>query len=547
MSAKKPVKAGLALMALLALVSCGGKESAAEAPAAAEAAMVSEVPDEGAYFTAIGSEPNVVDVVRFIGIADRNVFYNVLEPLTRISGGVVVPAGAESWEVSEDGLVYTFHLRENHWSDGKKVTSYDYANALYRQAEPGNAFAFASDIFCLKGFEEVFKGEAESSELGIETPDEDTLVLYLDEPSPALLSTFDFYPEREDYVEKYGDRLGTDAESVASCGPYSLSGWVHNSELSFVKNEEYWDADNVLLESLTWMVISDTAAQYAAFLSGEIDYLELSDIDNITALERDGSYIEERIPGTRTYMLVLNGNDGLFQNEKVRLAFSLAAGREGIAEDLFNSLMTPAYGLVPPTCSVGSRLYREAAGEPLRELCSEDPVELLKEGLEELGLEPDPSKLTVELSLGSTSASMKLQGEYYQQMFQEALGVTVSLSMNNSTTHLANIRQGKYQMGMASWGADLEPQFQLTRFVGGGQHKKANPVFDELTLSAVVEIDEDERLEKYAAAEKELIQSAMIIPLYYSGIVRFSYPYVRGLWTNEFDNTSFKTVYTSGR
>lgn len=548
------------LLVILLLTACGGSGSSsgsttASAPAAATtaaataapAASAEEVRDADAYLSAIGDEPNVVDVVRFIGIADRNVFYNVLEPLVRIVGGIVTPAGAESWQISEDGLTYTFTLRDNYWSDGQKVTSYEYANVLYRQADPANAFAFASDIYCIENFEAIFTGNADISTLGVETPDEKTLILHLSEPSPALLSTFEFYPERADYVEKYGDRLGTEAETVASCGPFVLDGWVHNSELNYSKNEYYWDAENVGLDKLDLLIITDSAAQYAAFLSGEVDMLRLSDSENIASLRLDGSYIETPITGTRTYMMIFNGRDSLFQNEKVRLAFSLAFDREGIANDLYDGLMTPAYGLIPAACSVGSYNYREAVPAPLLELADQDPAALLREGLAELGLSEDPSELTITLSFGSTSASMRLAGEYYQQMLQDVLGVRIELSMNNVTTHLANIRQGSFQIAMSSWGANLEPQFQLTRFVGGGQHKKDNPEYDELVMEAVVELDDAVRLEKYAAAEKELIQSAMIAPLYFAGSVRFSNDYVRGLWTNEFDTTGYKTAYTSGR
>ena len=109
--------------------------------------------DEDQYLNVLlADEPTVLDVVRFSMIQDRNVFYNVLEPLTRIENGIVTPAGAESWDVSDDGLVYTFHLRENYWSDGQPVTAEDYAGALIRQATPANTFAFSSDYSAIVNF-----------------------------------------------------------------------------------------------------------------------------------------------------------------------------------------------------------------------------------------------------------------------------------------------------------------------------------------------------------------------------------------------------------
>lgn len=527
----------------------GGEADASESPeeTGETEAPDTEVPDADSYLNVLGSEPNVVDVVRFTGIADRTIFYNVLEPLIRIENGELVGAGAETWEVDDDGLTYTFHLRENHWSDGVEVTSGDYAEALFRQADPDNAYAFASDIYCIENFEAAFLGEADPSDIGVETPDDKTLILHLSEASPALLSTFEFYPERADYVEQYGEQLGTEAETVISCGPFTLDTWVHNSELTFSKNEAYWDAENVHLTGFAFEVITDSAAQFNSFQAGEIDYLSVTNQDYINVLDAAEDLVRTDIDGARTFMFVMNGKDSVFQNEKIRLAFSLAIAREDVVNDLYNGLGTPAYGLVPAACGVASYHYRDEVEEPLLALASEDPAALLTEGLSELGLSTDPADLTVTLSFGATTATMKTYGEYYQQMWQNALGVVIELEFNDSTTQLANTRSGDYQIALTSWGANLEPQFQLTRFVGGGQTQVANEQFDAITNQAIATINDEERLALYGEAEEILINTAMIAPLYYSGSVRYAYDYVRGLTENSFDTVGMKNVYTVGK
>lgn len=527
----------------------GGEADVSESPkeTGETEAPDTEVPDADSYLNVLGSEPNVVDVVRFTGIADRTVFYNVLEPLIRIENGELVGAGAETWEVDDDGLTYTFHLRENHWSDGVEVTSGDYAEALFRQADPDNAYAFASDIYCIENFEAAFLGEADPSDIGVETPDDKTLILHLSEASPALLSTFEFYPERADYVEQYGEQLGTEAETVISCGPFTLDTWVHNSELTFSKNEAYWDAENIHLTGFAFEVITDSAAQFNSFQAGEIDYLSVTNQDYINVLDAAEDLVRTDIDGARTFMFVMNGKDSVFQNEKIRLAFSLAIAREDVVNDLYNGLGTPAYGLVPAACGVASYHYRDEVEEPLLALASEDPAALLTEGLSELGLSTDPADLTVTLSFGATTATMKTYGEYYQQMWQNALGVVIELEFNDSTTQLANTRSGDYQIALTSWGANLEPQFQLTRFVGGGQTQVANEQFDAITNQAIATINDEERLALYGEAEEILINTAMIAPLYYSGSVRYAYDYVRGLTENSFDTVGMKNVYTVGK
>ena len=210
--------------------------------------------DENQYLNVLlADEPTVLDVARFSMIQDRNVFYNVLEPLTRIEDGIVTPAGAESWDVSDDGLVYTFHLRENYWSDGQQVTAQDYAGALIRQATPANTFAFSSDYSAIVNFSQAVTGEVDPSEIGVKVIDDSTLEITLSQPSPSLLSTVDFFPQRQDYVDEYGDTLGANAESVISCGPFVLTDWVHNSQLTFEKNDQYWDAENVKLQSFHYL------------------------------------------------------------------------------------------------------------------------------------------------------------------------------------------------------------------------------------------------------------------------------------------------------
>lgn len=509
-------------------------------------------PDEEQYInTSIDSEPSVLDVARFTTITDRSIFYNILEPLTRIQDSTVVPAGAESWDVSEDGLVYTFHLRENYWSDGQKVTAEDYASALRRQATPSNAFVFASDYSSIVNFSQAQQGEVDPSEIGVKVIDENTLEITLSEATPALLSTVDFFPQRQDYVDQYGDELGTKVESVISCGPFVLTDWVHNSKLTFEKNEQYWNAENVQLQTMNFMIIDDTTAENSSFENGSIDYINISDADYIEKFRASGAYVEEPYSAARTVMIVFNCQDEVFSNEKIRQAFSLAIDRESISEVLNNGLTTPAYGIIPAESSVGTLNYRDNVEEPLKQLQADnpDPQALLIEGMKELGLGEDPSALTVTFAMGGTNAKTRSTAEYYQQMWQGVLGVNVELEFNDSATHMSNINSGSYEMAMTNWGANVEPQFMLSRWSNesGGQSKWINEEYRELVNTAATTEDEQERLDLYAQAENMLITEAAIAPVCYNGSLRFSYPYVQGLDNNPFDTMGMQTIYTVGR
>jgi oligopeptide transport system substrate-binding protein len=246
-------------------------------------------------------------------------------------------------------------------------------------------------------------------------------------------------------------------------------------------------------------------------------------------------------------MFVFNETDELLQNEKVRLAFSLALDREQIIQDLYNGLGVPAYGLIPDACGVAETNFRETVEEPLLAYSDTDPKELLQEGLTELGLSDDPSQITVTVSFGGTSATSKTFGEYYQQLWQNALGINVELEFNDSTTHFANSKSGDYQIAQVSWGANFEPQFQLTRWVGGGQAQVGNDEYDAIVSEAVTTLDDSARLGLYADAEKVLIDTAVIAPIYYVEKALFAYSYVQGLSENTFDTTGMKNIYVRGR
>lgn len=522
-------------------------ETPTETPAASE-----ETPDAVQTLNTLwNAEPSVLDIARFLGVNDRSVFYNTLEPLVRIQNGVPVGAGAESWEVSEDGKTYTFHLRDNSWSDGKAVTSEDYATALRRQADAKNAFAFASDYYAIENFEAVSHGEMDASALGIATPDDKTLVLSLTAPTPALLSSTDFFPDRADLAEQYGDTYGTEANTLLSCGPYVLASWTHSSELKFEKNPNYWNADEAKLQSITCSIIPDSNAQLASFENGSLDYLNVSDLDYVGKFQGRDDMSEMMIPAARTMMVIFNCKDSILQNQKIRQAFSLAIDRDLLAEVITNGTATPIYGMIPKECSVGSLNFRENVEEPLLALkaANSDPKALLIEGMKEAGLGEDPSQLTLTLSWGATTATARTYAELYQQMWQEALGCNIELEFNDSSTHMSNINSGKFQLATSSWGANVEPQFQLSRWANkkGGQSQWVNEEYINLVATANQTVDDNERLELYAQAEKLICEEAAMAPIYVTAQRRFYYSYVKGLDAQPFDTTGFMGLYTAGR
>ncbi len=529
-----------------------GKEAASEQTGkepAGEAAPAKEY-DEDSYLNAlIGGEPSTLDVAKFMNMYDRTVLNNTLEPLTRIRNGVVVGAGAETWDVSSDGLTYTFHLRDNVWSDGQPVTAADYECAFKRMADPKNAWALASDFYNVKNFKAIYEGtEPDVEKLGVTALDEKTLEVQMDNVDVTLL-TLSIFPCRADLVEKYGEQYGSEVDTVLSCGPFVLDEWVHNATLSFSKNPTFWGADEIKLSKFTLHIMNDMNARMSAFEAGELDYIGVSNAEYIAKFSADDRFESEKVSAGRTVMIIFNCADEILQNQKIRLALSISLDRDSLAEVITGGTAVAAYGLIPADSSVGVYNYRAEVEEPLKALMSQDPKALFIEGMKELGLGDDPSTVTLTLSWGGTTADARTYAELYQSMWRGAIGCKIELEFNDSTTHMANINQGKTQLASASWGADPEPKFQLTRWANkkGGQSNWNNPEYIQYCNTASSTTDDKARLEAYAAAEKMLIENAAIAPVYYTGSYRYNYPYVKGLSTSTFDNDGMMSLYTFGR
>jgi oligopeptide transport system substrate-binding protein len=497
----------------------------------------------------ISSEPSTLDEARFLGIVDRTILFSLTEPLTRIVDGVVTNAGAQDVKISDDGLTYTFTIRENYWSDGQKVTADDYLTGLKREADPTNAFTFASDFFSIENFEAIYNGEKDIDELGVKAIDESTLEIKLSSTNPALLSSVDFFPCREDMVEQYGDSYGSEAESMLSCGPFILNSWVHNSSLDFSKNDKYWDKDNVKLDSFTYSIIADESAQMASLENGSVDYATVSSAEYSQKFSQRSDMNELDISTGRTAMIVFNCEDEIFSNTKIRQAFALCVDRDTLVEVITGGIGKAAYGLVPEDCYVGNINFRNSSELPSKNLAStySDAKSLLIEGLNELGLSSDPSDLKVKLAFGDTTANGRTYAELYQQMWQNALGVTVEIDFNETATHLSNVNSGDYQIACVSWGSTVEPSFQLSRWATpqGGQSRWINDEYVNLVSSAMENMDESKRLELYQQAEDLIISEAAIVPTYYTANKTFAYNYVGGIPTGAFDTTGMKTLYVT--
>ncbi len=548
MKAKRLLSMLLALSMTVGLAACGGGEGGGTAAQT--------------LTTSLNEEPATLDPSRCNDIVGDTIIVNVQEPLIRVEqdeegNNVPTGAGAESWESNEDGSVWTFHLRDNTWSDGVAVTAQDYVYGIQRILDPevGSPISFLL-MDCIKNGAAVNSGEMPVSELGVRAVDEKTLEITLEGPTPYFLSlaySKAMYPARQDIAESLGDTYGADAEGLVFSGPFKVTQWVHNSQFVLEKNESYWDSANVGLDSITYLIMGDENSRYNSFENGSLEIVTVGQPEWLDRFNEkdDVTFTEYVTPSIRFHFY--NTQDPIFQNENIRKAFTLALDRDDVVETIYHGIMVPAYGWVPQGVSSGETIsdYSAEGTAPLTALIDEgnDPKELLLQGMEELGLGSDPSTLDITFSFGGTTQWLRTYGEYLQQVYQETLGVQIQLEFNEWGTFQSLVNSGDYQVGYQVWSIDYnDPMAMLSLFTSNSTAIPtgwANEEYDSLIAQAGVEMDDQARLALYQQAESILVHDDCVVcPVVNETVNRFNYSYIQNLPTNYFamNNGGMKNV-----
>lgn len=496
------------------------------------------------------NEPATLDrVAPTIDESGKFILFDASEPLFRIENGETVEAGCESYEYDEDTLTYTFTLRENYWEDGVQVTAADYLYSFQRMVDPDTAYGYVSDLYCIENAEAINAGEMEVSELGVTAPDDKTLVITLNEVSPSFLEVVPMYPQRQDFVEECGDSYGIDADKFLSCGPFKVTEWEHNSYITLDKNDQYWDAENVQLSQVNVSFINDTNTLYSAMLNGTLDYMETTVPEYITEFEGREDMVVTDVETPTLNFVLFNCEDEVMSNVKVRQAFSIATARELYVQAISNGVGTPAYGLLSGAIGIDGVSFRDKVEEPLKAFIEEagDPKELLIEGLTELGMDPDPSKLEVVYSMGSTSASANNQMALMQQVWQEALGVTVVPDQTEWATFWSDCKAGDFQIATLAWSGEVDISFLFNLFLSDSAQMPCfyyTEAFDEIVNKANRSLDAEERFELYGEAEKlVIVDQCQIAPISYRSNKVVLRSKVKGWDYNVFSTAGHKGVY----
>lgn len=437
------------------------------------------------------------------------------------------PAGAETVDISDDKLVYTFHLREDAtWSNGDPVVATDYEFAWQQALNPEVASDYAYMLYFIHNAEPYFNGEVEWSEVGVKVIDEYTLEVTLDNPLPYATDLFAFptlAPINQKFYEEVGaDKYATDAEYFCCNGMYELTEWSHNSQIVFQKREEYWNADAVGPDEIVYKIITDSQAGLNSYLSREIDYTDLDSGEVVQQAEAAG--FEGGVkPARSSYYLIVNTEDEFMSNQNLRLALAYSIDKQALVDTVYQNDNQPMTSFTPPAImGANDSSFQEALVAERGEMYPgsgdlEKAQEYLQAALEELGCTVDELNLSIDCADDSLRRNC---ATFLQEQWRQNLGIE-NITVNSMQTKqvAANRQSGDYCMSLGGWSPDYNDAINFLDLwvTDGGNNDSfwSNEEYDNLIAQATAEADEEVRQQYLFDAEEILAAEMPIIPLYW--------------------------------
>lgn len=465
-------------------------------------------------------EPPTIDPQLNSKSQGSTIIANLFEGLTRSDKDYnILPGIAETWDLADDKVTYTFHLRDSAWSDGVSVTAHDFVFAWQRAIRPETGAKYASQMYYIKNGKEIYEGQMDISELGVKEIDARTLEVTLNAPISYALELFSdsvFMPVREDILKKDPNGWSTTPENCISNGPFKLTEHKLNDKMVLVPNDYYWGVERVHLDELKFTFISDTTTALSAFEAGEIDGFNGVPTQEIPRLkvESDEFYV---LPGFSVYHNPFNVNKAPMDDVKVREALVKAIDRQSIIDTLLKGTALPATGFVPYGIILNDEDFREAGSD--YGILPTAQIELAKSLLKEAGY-PDGAGWpeNVEYVTKSSGINQKV-AEVLQEMWKQNLNIDIDIVIVEGKVESERRRSGQHSLSRSGWGGDYyNPMTFLdifTSFSGNNSTSFDNLEFDKLIKLAKSETDLAKSLELMHQAEDIAMGEYIVNPVYY--------------------------------
>ncbi len=486
----------------------------------------------------IGPDPETIDPALNSSVDGGNMILYTHECLLVIDeNNQIAPGQAESYDVSDDGLTWTFHLRDGlKWSDGNKLTANDFVYSWQRVCDPAVAAPYAETVLSMvKGYNEAIAGDLTA--LAVSAPDDQTFVVELATPCTYFASLAAFAtlsPVQKATIEANGDAWATSADTYIGNGSFYISEWVPGSHITMTKNPNYWNADAVKLGSIKFVLMEDSNASYSAYQTGEVLMIKDVPTEEIPSLTGNPEFFVAPLIGT--YYISLNTTKEPFDNALVRKALSLAIDRDYVANTLMQGTYTPASNFIGPgwVDTDGTSFMENAnGGKPYIDTTTFDAnLAEAKSLLAEAGY-PDGEGLPAITYTTNDSGYHKVVAEYLQQAWG-VLGVKLDVEILEWSSFTSARRNGEYMAARNGWVGDYnDPSNMLTLLVstnGNNDGKYNNPAYDSEMDIAQTTTDAVARSAALHSAEDILSEDAACLPLAYYNDFWLQSSKITGSW-----------------
>ena len=502
----------------------------------------------GTLYWGNGTEPQSLDPQIATGVPEHHVISAVMEGLVLKDRKTLEPRPgvAKTWDISNDGRVYTFYLRENaKWSNGDAHTAHDYVWSWWRalQTTLGNQYAYM--LFPIKNAKRYYDGEtSDFSDVGVKAIDNRTLQVTLTNPTPYFLQLLDHYslfPVHQATIEKFGraDERGTRWSyegNLVGNGPYKLEEWKINRHITVIKNPYYWDEGNVSINSIVFKPVDNAVTEERMFRAGALHVTSSIPADKI-AIYQEKSAPELKItPYLGTYFYRLNINTPQLQDKRVRRALGMAIDRKQLVDNITKGGQIPAYTMTPP----GTMGYFPES------TLNFDP-EAAKRLLAEAGYPNGEGFPPIEILYNTNEGHRKI-AVALQEMRKNYLNIDIKLLNQEWKVYLATESAGDYQISRGGWIGDyVDPNNFLDMFLCNGGNNRTgwcNEEYDRLILEvAPSQSSHEQRLKIFQQAETMLLEDMPIIPVYTYTSIKLLHPSVRNFDDNILNQAMYKDLY----
>lgn len=553
--------------AALGLAACGGSKSGSTATSGSTAGSTAGGVNTAGFTVQYGSNPETLDPALNSAIDGANTIITIFEPLLLINeNNEVVGGQAESWETSEDGLTWTFTMRDGlKWSDGTDLNAKDFEYSFKRMVDPNTAAPYAETCLgMIDGFEEAAgfpdadgnpTAEPNPDALNVKASDDGkTLTIVLSYPCSyfdkmAAFATMS--PVQQATVEANGDAWCTSLDTFVSNGPYMITDWTPSERIVLTKNPNYvggWDSSKIVSDTITLLLLEDSSASYAAYNSGEavlVKDVPTDEIPSLTKAEDGGDFYVDTILGT--YYVSLNLQRDAFKDAKVRKALSLAIDRDYVANTIMQGTYTTADSIVGPGIVDESGYFHDNGNAPYISADYEANLAEAKKLLEEAGYPNGEGYPTIEYSTNDAGYHVPL-AEYLQQAWGD-LGITLTINKMEWSSFTPARRAGEYDVARNGWVMDYnDPSNMLDLFCSGNGNndgKYSNPDFDA-AIDASRVADSAEHFAQLHKAEDILMEDMGCLPIAYYNDYWLQSPTLKGTWHSPYGYWYLQYGYIEG-